>query len=977
MICFRGLSFIVAVVSAALPALAAAQTPDPPSTPRVDVIYNTVTVSWAPASTGPSPTHYFIIGGQTPGGSELGVHPVGAATVVTANLPNGMYFARVIAANGAGQSVPSGEVQFRIGGDRPGSPRNVVIETNDDVVELSWDPPMTGGQPTHYVLVAGSSPGQQDIGALNVGQTTSLSIPVPPGTYFLRVIAVNQIGSSDPSPETMFVVGPSAIGPSPWDGTWQGTTSQGVPIAFIVENRRVKTVVVTGRFNGGICVSTVQDSTKDLINTQGQFSDTRANRPRSLGWSLLGTITTNTNASGTINITANPSGSFVCSGTVSSTWSATNFGVGAPLIPRAPTGLTASVSGSTATVTWTPPSGSDPPVTSYSLAVGSGSGASNVGVFTFSPATSYTTPALPTGTYYARLIAHNQSGASAPSNEVTFTTSDPQPPSPPTGLTVSPSSTSATFSWAPSSGAASYDVEIGTSSGNSNVGVFTATITTYTQSLSAGSYFARVRARNATGVSAPSNEVSLTIAAPLPGAPSALQQTVSGTTASFTWSAPTSGGPVGSYDVEIGTASGSSNIGAFTATITSFSRTLSAGNYFVRVRARNSSGVGPASNEVSFSITTASVPGAPTSLTVTVSNGTTVSMTWSAPTTGGTPTSYDVEFGTSSGASNVVVDSVTTTSHTRTGQPATYYARVRARNASGVSAASNEVTFTLGTTLPPVPGPPSNLQRTVSGSTVTFTWAAPTTGGAVTSYEVEIGTAPGTSNTGIFTTTALTYTNGTLPANTYYARVRARNAGGTGNASNEVSFTIASALPPGVPSALAATTTSSSVTFTWAAPTSGGAPTSYDVEIGTTSGSSNIGTFTATQTTFTRTLSAGTYYARVRARNVVGVSAPSNQISFTISTTTTALTFAWEPPTSGATVTSYDLEVGTGPGLSNVGVYNTTQLTHTTPPLANGTYYARVRGRNALGAGEATTELVVTLPLSTTTTQGQSVVFLP
>ena len=73
-----------------------------------------------------------------------------------------------------------------------------------------------------------------------------------------------------------------------------------------------------------------------------------------------------------------------------------------------------------------------------------------------------------------------------------------------------------------------------------------------------------------------------------------------------------------------------------------------------------------------------------------------------------------------------------------------------------------------------------------------------------------------------------------------------------------------------------ATVPAGSVTLFWDAAT--GVVASHVVELGTTRGATNVGTAvvsgTASSHTFER-LAAGDYFARVRARNDCGVSAPS------------------------------------------------------------------------------------------------------
>src|SRR5687767_15323479 len=93
----------------------------------------------------------------------------------------------------------------------------------------------------------------------------------------------------------------------------------------------------------------------------------------------------------------------------------------------------------------------------------------------------------------------------------------------------------------------------------------------------------------------------------------------------------------------------------------------------------------------------AQTPGPPTSLTVTVNADRSLTLQWTAPTTGGAPTGYLVQIGTASGASDLLNDQTGNITTYTTAQQfdagATLYVRVRALNGSGISGPSNEVFF--------------------------------------------------------------------------------------------------------------------------------------------------------------------------------------------------------------------------------------------------------------------------------------------
>ena len=126
--------------------------------------------------------------------------------------------------------------------------------------------------------------------------------------------------------------------------------------------------------------------------------------------------------------------------------------------------------------------------------------------------------------------------------------------------------------------------------------------------------------------------------------------------------------------------------------------------------------------------------------------GTTLTLTWTPATTGSAPTSYTVHVGNAPGATTLPVQTTTGTSLSMpitTG--GTYFARVRAVNTYGTSVASPEASVTVATPNPK-PGAPTGLTASFAGRTISIAWTAPTTGDPVTSYSLEVGSAPGLSN---------------------------------------------------------------------------------------------------------------------------------------------------------------------------------------------------------------------------------------
>lgn len=201
---------------------------------------------------------------------------------------------------------------------------------------------------------------------------------------------------------------------------------------------------------------------------------------------------------------------------------------------------------------------------------------------------------------------------------------------------------------------------------------------------------------------------------------------------------------------------------------------------------------GLASLNTQFSaMTTSTTPGAPTNLRATT-DGATVTLAWSAPTSG-IPDSYYIEAGSASGASDLAHfstgDGLTTFSVRNVGA-GTYYIRVSAQNAAGQSGPSNEVVVVVGPA--PCAGSlpaPNSFAVAVAGSTVLLTWNA--VAGA-SSYVIEAGSSPGGANLANSDTgnTATTFTASNVGPGNYYVRVRAKNGCGVSEPSNEALATV-------------------------------------------------------------------------------------------------------------------------------------------------------------------------------------------
>lgn len=187
-----------------------------------------------------------------------------------------------------------------------------------------------------------------------------------------------------------------------------------------------------------------------------------------------------------------------------------------------------------------------------------------------------------------------------------------------------------------------------------------------------------------------------------------------------------------------------------------------------------------------------SVPGAPGNFTVAFS-GRSVFMTWTAPSTGGTPTGYVLEAGSRSGAADLAAIPLSAaTSFSASGVPdGVFWLRVRAANASGSGPASSDI----GVVMRPqggcvgLPLAVTFDPAIVSGGNVMLSWSAPPPGAgpSVTSYVLSAGSASGLADITVFDTGNTARSLGAVaPPGVYFLRAAARNACGVGEASNEV-----------------------------------------------------------------------------------------------------------------------------------------------------------------------------------------------
>ncbi len=265
--------------------------------------------------------------------------------------------------------------------------------------------------------------------------------------------------------------------------------------------------------------------------------------------------------------------------------------------------------------------------------------------------------------------------------------------------------------------------------------------------------------------------------------------------------------------------------------------------------------------------------------------GNSVNISWGASATGGAPTSYTVLARLTPGGGVVASLPVGNVLGTSVGAPnGTFHVTVRASNASGLGPESAGVTFSVPIVAPP-PGAPTGLNVVVSGNQASFTWTAPSTGGTPTGYLLVAALTsggPAIASLPFAAPAAGVNVTGISPGS-YFVRLAATNSGGASPFSNEVMVSVAGSQVPGAPTMNAPTVGSGNVGLSWSAPTTGGAPTSYQVLASLTPGGAPVAALNAgLNTSISVPAPPGTYFVRVRGVNAVGPGPLSNEVTVVV-----------------------------------------------------------------------------------------------
>ena len=532
----------------------------------------------------------------------------------------------------------------------PDAPMDLTARANGSRAALSWTAPGGGGTPSSYTLYRADGNGCANLSAVETNLPADSdyfedTTVIDGSTYCYQMTASNTDGESPRSVTAVVkTVAPSA------------------PTGLRVTSASDTEIALTWRTpddNGGGAV----DSYNVFRCVQG---DGDACTPEWHAWLDTGTAYTDSDVTAGVTYRYAVSSLRLWEGPGrESPWSPQiTVAATTPLLPDAPTDLSARANGSRAALTWTAPGGDGIPTT-YILYRGDGFGCANLSALPMElpgDGTYFEDRTVDEGAGYCYQISASNAAGESPRSGTAVVTA--VAPGAPTSVTVtSTSDTEIRLSWsAPedNGGGAvdSYNVfRCEQGGGQSCTPEWYAWLDTGTAfadtGVAAGNTYryavSSLRLYEGPGrESAWSGQVTATAgAAVIPGAPTGLSGRANGSRAGLMWVPPDSGGAPTSYTLYRGDGFGCANLSSLQTDLPGESTyyedtTVVDGNgYCYQLTASNSAGESPRSGTA---VVTAVAPAAPTGLRVAARRAAAVGLSWTAPEDngGGVVDSYNV-----------------------------------------------------------------------------------------------------------------------------------------------------------------------------------------------------------------------------------------------------------------------------------------------------------------------------------------------
>ena len=514
--------------------------------------------------------------------------------------------------------------------------------------------------------------------------------------------------------------------------------------------------------------------------------------------------------------------------------------LGAPGLPGAPTGITATPGSGSAQVVWSAP-GSDGgnAITSYTAIALPGG---NSCTWSAGPL-ACTVTGLSGGSSYTFTVRATNAVGTGPALESSSAVAIVSAPGAPTGVAGSRGDAQVAVAWsAPaSSGGLPITGYTATASPGGASCVWTSgPLTCTVPGLANGTaYTFTVSASNAAGASPPSAASAPVTPSTVPGQPQAVAGTPGNAAAVVTWQAPASNGgaAVAAYTVTaspVGATCGWTS-GPLTCTVSGLANGTP---YAFSVVAANAAGTGPASDP-SAPVTPRTVPGVPQLVAATPGSGS-IAVTWAAPASdGGSAITGYTAIASPGGASCTWTGGPYACQIGGLANGSAYTITVTASNGAGTGLASSPP---AAVTPSAPPGAPSGILAVAGNASAQVSWSAPADNGGspVTGYTV---TSNPDGRTCAWSSGPLECVVGGLADGTAYTfTVRAVNAAGAGRASGPSAAVLPTSVPgapTGVDVVLAAPTPGA-LAVSWTAPDPGGSPISSYMAIAYLPGTNTV-----------------------------------------------------------------------------------------------------------------------------------------
>jgi len=460
----------------------------------------------------------------------------------------------------------------------PAAPTGLAATSGSASVSLTW---AASAGATSYDVYRGTTSGGESTTPIASGVTSSsytdtgLTIGT---TYYYKVAAVNGAGTSGLSNEASAMAEPAV--PAAPAGLTATAGNASVSLTWTASTGATSYNVYRGTASGGESTTAIATGI-----TTAAYADSTVTNGTTYYYKVAAV-----NAGGTSGL--------------SNEASATP----ALAAPAAPTGLAATAGNASVSLTWTASAGA----TSYNVYRGTTSGGeSATAIVSGITTTAYTDTTVTNGTkYYYKVAAVNGGGTSGLSNEASATPALAAPAAP-TGLTATAGNASVSLTWTASTGAASYNVYRGTTSGGESAtaiatGIATAAYTDTTVT-NGTKYYYKVAAVNGGGTSGLSNEASATPALAKPtitsftASPASI---ASGSSSTLSWATTGATGiAIAPGTFTSTSASGSTTVSPTATTTYTLTATNTAGSTTATAKVTIAASGGP------LTITTTSCPG--------------------------------------------------------------------------------------------------------------------------------------------------------------------------------------------------------------------------------------------------------------------------------------------------------------------------------------------------------------------------------